>query len=72
MWMVYRFIKGEKKKIDEFDEPRDCFGDTLYDKMVESGYIDDMNDYDVDGDEIYIAVMSKTNDLDDFGLEWED
>ncbi len=70
MWRLQKFNpdKREWELVDEFDYPADCFGDDLYELMEENGYIETINDYNVDGDSEYIAVMPRRNGLDEFQL----
>lgn len=77
-WKLYSIrnkrVKGKQTKVhlDTFNEPADCFGDALYDLMEENGWIDSINDYEVDGDSEYIAVMAKDPETkSDFVLEFE-
>ena len=62
MWecLKYNVNKLEWEELGELDLPQECFGDDLYDHMVETGWVDSMNNYDVDGDSEFVAVMGKT------------
>ena len=71
MWKLYKYEKPDSKVyLDEIDLPCDCFGDDLYDFMTEMGYIEDIEDYDVDGDTEYVAVMGHWKGLGQFCWEF--
>lgn len=70
MWKLYR--AGSDVLVDTFHEPQDCFGDDLYDAMAECGYIDSVDNIEVDGDGESIAVMHKTLPGMDWTLIWEE
>lgn len=42
------------------DLPKDCFGDDLYDHMIEMGWIQNMDFYDVFGNSEIVYVTGKT------------
>ena len=76
MWKLYKYNKERKEQeiIDSnFDEfQQDCWGDDLYTEMEERGYIENIDNYEVDGDETGIAVMAINPEDDDFYFAWED
>jgi hypothetical protein len=59
-----------QKEIGTIDLPSDCDGDDLYDIMIERGYIETIDNYNVDGDESGVSVMGKTDADGDFYLEY--
>ena len=50
----------------ELDLPQDCFGDDLYNHMVEMGWLDSLENYEMSGDSHSVAVMSKAGKKPDF------
>lgn len=72
MWDLFKWVDGAMEQLDTFDEPQDCLGEDLSDLMMENDYIGNIDDYDVDGDNEYIAVMGKTEDLGEFCLVWRE
>jgi len=73
MWVCYKYDINEKYWIElgDIDLPQNCFGDELYDHMVEMEWVDSMDNYDVDGDSYFIAVMGKEAEYGEFKWEWE-
>lgn len=77
MWIIYQTqvnLVGEAcplkevLKLENLDQ--DCFGDEIYDKMIEADLIESFDDYDVDGDGGFIAIMGKTEKFPDFSALW--
>jgi len=73
MWVCYQYDPDEKDwmELGGIDLPQDCFGDELYDHMIEMEWLDSMDNYDVDGDSDHVAVMGKESKYGEFKWEWE-
>ena len=69
-WKVFKFVNNKQEFVGEIDEPADCMGDDLYAAMEENGWIESIDDYDVDGDSEHVAVMHKDGSKPDFSLEF--
>lgn len=67
-WNVFKIINGEHEYIGQIEEPADCFGDDLYDFMQENEWITNLDEYNIDGDNDFIAMMHKDGSQPDFGL----
>lgn len=72
MWIVskYDYQKEEKTLVGAINMKSDCDGDDLYNKMEEMDWIETIDDYEVDGDDNFIAVMSFLPWLPDFDLKF--
>lgn len=54
----------------EIDLPADCFGDELYDYMVKRGWIESIDDYDVEGNNDIVHVVGKETKFGKFMWEF--
>ena len=67
MWVCYKYIPKNKikkwRELGRINLPADCFGDELYNHMVENRWVDTMDDYDCAGDSEEVMVTGhKTKD----------
>jgi hypothetical protein len=71
MWRLYRYT-NRKLLIGEMPGPPDIWGDELYAWMEENIDGFRLDDYDCDGDNFYVAVMAKHQNLPSYGWEYEE
>jgi hypothetical protein len=73
MWVCYQYDVDEKDWVElgGVEAAQDCFGDELYAFMIEMGWVNDMDNYDVEGDSDVVVVMGKTEEDGEFKWEWE-
>lgn len=71
-WKISRWVPDEEKWDHVLDVPGtdDMFGDEIYDEMVHSGVIEDIDNYDVDGGLEDIVIMGKEAKYGDFYAEF--